>query len=546
MISRTLDVPASTRKQALWLTIAALIAYVVMNHLMVGNVADEFFSRGVPKSLVYVLWIGCGFAVFYAVLLTAGRIGLVIVLSIACVSVSTNYSYAVIVKQHITPTLMEWMAQEFGQLSHAWGEYRFDIALSVAKAVALLAIFVAIRAAIRRRRLLPDVLLRSRRVRYSAMAAFLVFHGAALLLQPSYTVAETNLFVFGIPASMTEAPQRRAVPVRAEREGRAEKILFVIDESVGRHVYASTLAPMLQKWPVVDFGEAASIVPCSAASNALLRWGIETSRLAEAGYDPRTNPTIWAFANAAGYRTTLIDGQSKGAMQNFLSSGELAMIDEFITADVGIESDARIAAMLVERLKRPGRELIYVVKRGSHFPYEMNYPAGTLPADASKREKYAASVAYSTGAFFRELMARVALSNLLLIYTSDHGQNLASKAVHCSDQRHPDEFSVPLAVMSEVPALKALLVPALPRMHDRASHLNVFPTLLYGMGYAKEWIEATYGPTLAGPATPYVTVGWVPYPPRRQKSMDITITPEFPGRANAGHAAAPAGLTVQR
>jgi hypothetical protein len=242
----------------------------------------------------------------------------------------------------------------------------------------------------------------------------------------------------------------------------------------------------------------------------------------------------------------LIDGQSKGAMQNFLSSGEIAMIDDFVTADVGIETDGRIAAMLVERLKRPGRDLIYVVKRGSHFPYEMNYPAGTLPAQASKQERYAASVGYSTGGFFRELIARLRLANLLLIYTSDHGQNLASKAVHCSDQRHPDEFSVPLVVVSEVPAVKTLLAGALQQMRDRASHLNIFPTMLYGMGYPRDWIEATYGPTLAGPASPYVTVGWVPYPPKRQKSMEITITPGFPGRGGAGQLPAPDGVTVQR
>src|SRR5688572_23957848 len=101
-------------------------------------------------------------------------------------------------------------------------------------------------------------------------------------------------------------------------------------------------------------------------------------------------------------------------MQNFLSSGEIRMIDEFITADVGIDSDQRIAAMLTQRLKQPGRELIYVIKRGSHFPYDKNYPDGTLPRDASKPEKYAASVAYATGSFFRTLIADVPLTNVML------------------------------------------------------------------------------------------------------------------------------------
>ena len=34
------------------------------------------------------------------------------------------------------------------------------------------------------------------------------------------------------------------------------------------------------------------------------------------------------------------------------------------------------------------------------------------------------------------------------------------------------------------------------KFHDRASHFEIFPTLLYAMGYNKSWIDQRYGPTL--------------------------------------------------
>jgi glucan phosphoethanolaminetransferase (alkaline phosphatase superfamily) len=517
--------------------IVALAAYVLLNHLMVGNVTDEFSSRGFAKSAVYIAWLGCGFAVFTALVVTAHRGVLAALLVATLVSVATNYAYADIVKQLITPTLMEWMAQELGQLPHASAEYTHEITMAIARAVALLAVFVGVRVIVRRFDLVPRGVLESRRVRLLAIGAFLAFHGVAMLLQPSYTVAETNVYVYGVPASFTTPPQRRDVPVRAAAAP-VEKILFVLDESVGYHIYTEAVAPLLRGLPALDYGEAASLVACSASSNALLRWGLEKPGIGKAGYDPRTNPTIWAFARAAGFRTTLIDGQSKGAMQNFLSSGELALIDEFITADVGVETDRRVARMLRERLARPGRELIWFVKRGSHFPYEMNYAAGTLPQSASKREKYAAAVSYSTGGFFGELEGALPLERTLLVYTSDHGQNLASRAVHCSDQRHPDEFSVPLVAVTGDAALRAMLASGLPAMRGRASHLNVFPTLLAALGYPSDWVTSNYGATLAGPPGGYVTVGWVPYPTRKEPTMDAVIGADFPGRAAASKAAA--------
>jgi hypothetical protein len=515
------------------LAFCALLVYLAMNSLMVGEVVGGYSSRGFAKSLVYAVWIAGGFVTLSAVLLTARVPVLVAVLIVCCISLGTNYAYSLIAERDITSDLMEWMAHEVSQLQHAWLEFTPQILYGTARAVGLLALLLVIRAVIHRRRLLASHLLYARRSRAIALAAFLAFHIGTMLLQPSYAVAETNVFVFGAPAMMVEAPKPRTAAAPPNRP-RAQKIVFVIDESVGSKVFAQVVAPTLAGVPALNFGETASIATCSAPSNALLRWGLERPLLGRSGYDPRTNPTIWGYAKAAGFRTMLIDGQSKGTIQNFVTSGELALIDEFVGADTGIDTDARIARLLRDRLARPGPELIYVVKRGAHFPYEANYPAGTVAPDATRQARYAAAVAYSTAGFFADLTQSLPLADLFLIYTSDHGQNLESRAVHCSAEHHPDEYSTPLLAVTGAPQMLDLLRGSRERMTNRTSHLNIFPTLLYALGYEQQWVEATYGATLAGPPSPYVTLAWhLPYPSRRTPVVEFTHTDHFPGRLTA-------------
>src|SRR5581483_3258540 len=166
-----------------------------------------------------------------------------------------------------------------------------------------------------------------KRVQSAALAAFLAFQVAGALLQPPNTMAETNLYVFGVPALLATSPDLRPVSVAPTHRPLAEKVLLVVDESVTYEAYRRNIAPLLKGLAAIDFGEAASVANCSAPSNALLRWGIERNRLGDDTYDPRTNPSIWGYARKAGFRTVLIDGQSNGAMQNYLSPKEAALID---------------------------------------------------------------------------------------------------------------------------------------------------------------------------------------------------------------------------
>jgi hypothetical protein len=350
------------------------------------------------------------------------------------------------------------------------------------------------------------------------------------------SMAETNLYVFGIPALAAEPPDIRPVPVSPARGPLADKIVVVVDESVTYSAYKKLIPERMRDLPLHDFGEAAATANCSAPSNALLRWGVERSMVRADGYDPRSNPMIWSYAKAAGFRTVLIDGQSHGDMHNYISTKEFALIDEFVPALADIDTDRRISAMLGERLRRPGREFIYVVKRGVHFPYEMNYPARQDGSGGVTIDKYATAVRYATGGFFEGLARDVAFSKTLMLYTSDHGQDFSRRAPHCNTDPVADEYSVPLVAITSAPLLVRAFSSS--QLKDRATHLNIFPTLLFALGYEPQWLQDAYGATLAGPPSTYLTYvsrGWGPRTSLRErhtvKTSDFVESDRFPGRA---------------
>lgn len=535
--------PGSSRAKLLAMAVAGFAVYLLMNHLMVGMIGEHLLERGLHKSLAYLLWMACGYLVFFGVVVTTRWTSLAAFLVVFALSVASNYTYAAIFTgarpgappQHLTPEVMEWMVHEVGQAPLAWGEYRQEAISGLARAVAMLGLFLVARSLVRRSSLYAGSFLARPRAGQATVALFAAFQSLAMLLQPSYSMAETNTLVFGIPGLLATSPDAQPTPVRPAGPGPAEKIVLVVDESVTYQAYRAVVAASLDGLPAADAGEAASIANCSASSNALLRWGVERSSLGGAGRDPRGNPTIWGFARTAGYRTVLIDGQSKGALQNFLGTSELRLIDEFVAAEAGLDTDRHIASLLNAHLRSVGREFVYVVKRGAHFPYEADYRPGAVPPDAPPRLRHAAAVAHSTGGFFPALFEGVDLSKVLLIYTSDHGQDFTGRSTHCSAYPRAEEFSVPLVVVTGVPGLRTRLAAADEGMRHRASHLNVFPSLLVGMGYQQDWIESHYGATLAGPPTPRLRLAsHLPFPTRRRPVVAFSEVPGPPASARAG------------
>jgi hypothetical protein len=347
---------------------------------------------------------------------------------------------------------------------------------------------------------------------------------------------DSNLFSYYLISLQEDVPETGAVDLLLTTQPSAiTKVVLVVDESVNHDVYVSEILPKWQSELTADFGEAASTGNCSAPSNALLRWGFRADELLQR-HDPRSWPTIWAYARSAGYQTVYIDGQRRGAYQNYMRRNEARLIDTTISLSADIDTDAQIADAARKLLVAPGRTFIYINKLGAHFPFRDHVPKGSLPSKATHTEEYEAAVRYSSREFLPRMLSGVDLSTILVVYTSDHGQHLRfdpnrESGFHCNRFPHWQELSVPLAAATAAPTLAPELSEAAHRNSNRMRHTQIFPTLLIAMGYQREPAEAEYGASLiaAQPPGHYYYSAMKPIPTKSNTPL-VTEFETFPFR----------------
>jgi lipid A ethanolaminephosphotransferase len=315
-----------------------------------------------------------------------------------------------------------------------------------------------------------------------------------------------------------------AAPVTLPFAGRTlDKLVFVMDESVRGDCIDPT-SPVLGTTPflsrfgagLVDFGIALSGHNCSSYSRYLLRHGARVGQLPEAvvGGLNLAGPNLYQYAKAAGFRTVYVDGfSSELRLHSGMTLQEAGFIDSYRTIPKvpAAERDVHVGRLLLDALAEPGPAFIYVDKFGIHAPYEDKIPPAyateTAPAGASPRAAMVASyrnaLRWGVDAFFERILGGIDFARTALFYTSDHGQSLLDrdyKRTHCSVG--PDiadgEAMVPLFVITGETALHAALAEAAPRMTDRATHYEIFPTVLIALGYERRAVEAAYGAGLLG------------------------------------------------
>ncbi|WP_405124162.1 sulfatase-like hydrolase/transferase [Pseudomonas sp. M20] len=348
-------------------------------------------------------------------------------------------------------------------------------------------------------------------------------------------LAYLNLFAY--EALHNTVGPREPVTLARTSQAVGHDIVLIIDESISGN-YLDINAPfgvhsnLKQAHPGVDifnYGYAASIANCSADTNVTLRYG---GTRADYMRINTTLPSIWQYAKKAGLRTVYIDAQrTAGNLQNLMTDTEKKDIDQFVQFDQTSvrDRDMAAAAKLIELLNDDKPELVVINKVGAHFPVHDKYPDAfmayrpTLPrgqftevADTGERNgfngqpddwvlyrnAYKNTVLWNVGEFFARVFAEASLNNALLIYTSDHGQDLHERGnpglnTHCGGDPVEEEGLVPLVVI-QGSALKTLDWSAqLAANKDRSSHYNIFPTLLQLMGYDLAGIEAVYGKPLS-------------------------------------------------
>jgi glucan phosphoethanolaminetransferase (alkaline phosphatase superfamily) len=228
--------------------------------------------------------------------------------------------------------------------------------------------------------------------------------------------------------------------------------------------------------------------------------------------------TMWAFAKLAGFTTVLVDAHAPPASlyHSYMNLSEARSIDEIKQmADIPlVKRDRQLPALLLDLLSRDEPMFIAVNKYGVHPPYDHTMPpdfnyktdrATTNPKlDAARNEiisQYDRALKWSVDGFFEALGSKIVRDDTLILYTSDHGQAMFDGGYenqHCSlgERIANGEAFVPLFAVTREKDFLQDMQNAARRSRDQASHFDIFPTLLYTMGYAKPWVDQKYGPTL--------------------------------------------------
>lgn len=316
-------------------------------------------------------------------------------------------------------------------------------------------------------------------------------------------------------------------------------VVYVVDESVvddvlrnGSDVLVDT--PSLPSSIEYDFGPAVSGGDCSSDSNLILRLGPRPLDLSE---DLERDASIWEYAKRAGYETIYIDGQDQSdVLHNWMSARERGFIDHvYVFPKVPIAlRDAAAGRLVAELTAKDTPQFIYVNKVGPHFPYDSKYPAtaarylptagfvgdphaafanqqhmlgtmdvlsGTVPF----RNSYRNAVEWNLNSFFQALPGLPQDANTVVVYTSDHGQNLWREngitITHCTSV--PRSTSrVPLIVFTANEKWSAILRKASRDNFGRTSHFNIFASLLGFLGYQAPYDEPRAPPLWSADPSP--------------------------------------------
>jgi glucan phosphoethanolaminetransferase (alkaline phosphatase superfamily) len=324
-------------------------------------------------------------------------------------------------------------------------------------------------------------------------------------------------------------------PNATVEQKRFRHVVFIVDESVrGDRLTLNdpqwdTTPFLASRGPeLVNFGAAVSGTNCSNTSRMLMRFGGQPAQLPDTSNRLLEKPTVWQYARKAGYKTIHLDPfRLLGSYHSGMSAVEAKSIDEMISvAKLPMpEQDPALAKLLPELLKRAEPSFIYVNKNGTHPVFSKQYPEhfdfepqglDALPLDDGQREiirHYHKALKWSVDGFFKEAWPALLAPDVLTIYTSDHGLALFEggfAATHCSiKQPAAGEGVVPLFVVSGDPKVAALFQRSANESAHAASHFNVFPTMLWALGYKQSWVERNYGKPLNDPLRPRQRQYWI-------------------------------------
>ncbi|HOD71236.1 MAG: Phosphoethanolamine transferase EptB [Deltaproteobacteria bacterium ADurb.BinA179] len=310
----------------------------------------------------------------------------------------------------------------------------------------------------------------------------------------------------------------------------AKHLIFIVDESIRGDMlsingYEINTTPF---WASVsekarNFGVASSCTNCSSTTNTILVTGIDINQLPDTGYETLKQPSLFQYAQRAGYKTFFLDGpNSRGRPRDYLGESDIRAIDSYRCVKreySGIENyriDYKMIELVEEIINSQESSFIYMIKYGCHFSYENDYPHEYKHFSPTISEvehidlqsvlnSYYNALLWSVDGFFERLIPVLQDKDVLVIYTSDHGQSIEEyrtmPATHCLGKNAPgSQASVPFILfpMNEriTTSLDEMTSDTFDHNYGKVSHFQIFPTLLVIMGYPPAEVSDRYGATI--------------------------------------------------
>ena len=180
-----------------------------------------------------------------------------------------------------------------------------------------------------------------------------------------------------------------------------------------------------------------------------------------------------------------------------MSTAERGHIDEVVSqrGETLAARERHALDTVADLLAGPEPHFVMLMKSGLESPYEIRRREGSfqLPPDREREtvagtrpeRSYGNAVTQHVNRFFEELFSRVPLDNAVLLYTSDHGQNLEGGGMtDCSTgDASPLEGMVPMLAVTDHPTWRRRFEQAAERNLNRTGHFNIFATLLVLFGF---------------------------------------------------------------
>ncbi|XOF33988.1 MAG: sulfatase-like hydrolase/transferase [Candidatus Electrothrix sp. YB6] len=105
--------------------------------------------------------------------------------------------------------------------------------------------------------------------------------------------------------------------------------------------------------------------------------------------------------------------------------------------------------------------------------------------------------------WFKDLLAESGeFRSYVIIYTSDHGQNIVDDgtlATHCRPRANRFEGIVPMMIFSNNEVVLKKFKAAHETNYNKTSHFQIFPTIIRLAGYKGSWVRNHYGASLIEP-----------------------------------------------